>query len=89
MISQRSFLSVMLPLAILTGGLASAQAVAPEAPTIPRNLDVPGNALVATGPAPEIDLLGSGRDSRPARSLQPSESAYQVRPPRRTLGGSA
>jgi cyclic beta-1,2-glucan synthetase len=38
---------------------------------------------------PEIDLLGSGRDSRPARSLQPSESAYQVRPPRRTLGGSA
>ena len=66
MISPRSFLSVMLPLAVLTSGLASAQAPAPSAapapaePTIPRNLDVPGNALVASGPAPEIDLLYTG-----------------------------
>ena len=60
MISHRSFVSVFLPLAVLTGGLASAQVMAPAAPSIPRNLDVPGNALVAAGPAPEIDLLYTG-----------------------------
>jgi cyclic beta-1,2-glucan synthetase len=38
---------------------------------------------------PETHWLGSGRDSRPARSIQPPEPAYQVQPPRRTLGGSA
>src|SRR5258705_11521397 len=33
---------------------------APVAPTVPRTLDVPDGALIAAGPAPELDILYTG-----------------------------
>jgi len=68
MMSRRSMLSVMLPSLVLVAGFAAAQApapapapvVAPAAPSIPRALDVPDNALVAPGKAPDVDLLYTG-----------------------------
>jgi 2',3'-cyclic-nucleotide 2'-phosphodiesterase (5'-nucleotidase family) len=59
MISRRSPWSVTVPLAVLVSGIAAAQP-APGVPSIPRSLDPPNNALVAPGPAPEIDLLYTG-----------------------------
>jgi hypothetical protein len=64
----------MLPAAFLIASfaaaaepaLAPASAPAPAAtpaaaaPTIPRTLDIPNGALVAPGPAPEVDLLYTG-----------------------------
>jgi hypothetical protein len=72
MMSRRSLLGVMFPSLVLVAGFAAAQApapapapavapvVAPAAPSIPRALDVPDNALVAAGKAPEVDLLYTG-----------------------------
>ena len=68
MMSRRSLVSVVLPLLVLAAGIAAAQApppaappaAAPAAPSIPRPLDVPDNALVAAGKAPEVDLLYTG-----------------------------
>ncbi len=64
MMSRRSLMSVMLPLLVLVAGIAGAQAPSPApppaAPSIPRPLDVPDNALVAAGKAPEVDLLFTG-----------------------------
>jgi 2',3'-cyclic-nucleotide 2'-phosphodiesterase (5'-nucleotidase family) len=50
----------MLPVAILIAGQAAAQAPPAAVPKVPRNLNVPDGALVAAGPAPEIDLLYTG-----------------------------
>jgi 2',3'-cyclic-nucleotide 2'-phosphodiesterase (5'-nucleotidase family) len=54
----------MLPAAILIAGLVSAKgpapAGAPAAPSVPRTLTVPDGALIAAGPAPEVDLLYTG-----------------------------
>ena len=60
MMSRRSLLIVMLSLLVVVGGIAAVQAPPPAAPTIPRPLDVPDNALVAAGKAPEIELLYTG-----------------------------
>jgi hypothetical protein len=40
--------------------LAAAQVPAPPAPSVPRSLDIPDNALIAPGPAPEVDVLYTG-----------------------------
>jgi hypothetical protein len=76
MMSRRSSLSVMLPVLVLVFGFAAAQAPAPAPqsapppaassaapaalPSVPRPLDVPDNALVAPGKAPELELLYTG-----------------------------
>ena len=73
MMSRRSCLRWMLPIAILIVGIASVEAAPPATPTpppaptpspavvpIPRTLDVPDGALVAAGKAPEIDVLYTG-----------------------------
>ena len=66
MMSRRSLLAAKLALLVFTAGIALAQAPppapapAPVAPTVPRPLDVPDNALVAAGKAPEIELLYTG-----------------------------
>jgi hypothetical protein len=64
MMSRRSLLSVVLPLLVLVGGFAAAQAPPPApppaAPSAPRSLDPPDNALVAAGSAPEIEMLYTG-----------------------------
>ncbi len=59
MISPRFRLRWMLPVALLIAGIATAQAP-PGAPKVPRTLDVPAGALVAPGPAPELELLYTG-----------------------------
>ncbi len=76
MISSRSLLGWWLPGVVAVSGLALAQAppavapaVAPptaqpavpaDAPRVPRTLDVPDNALVAAGKAPQLDILYTG-----------------------------
>ena len=63
MISPRFRLRWMLPVALLIAGIATAQAppvAPPGAPKVPRTLDVPAGALVAPGPAPELELLYTG-----------------------------
>ena len=60
MMSRRWLPSVMLPILVVLGGIAAAQAPPPVAPTVPRPLDVPDNALVAAGKAPEIEVLYTG-----------------------------
>ena len=71
MISRRFRLRWMIPVAVLIAGIASAQTpqVAPSlappaapaaAPNVPRTLDVPDGALVASGKAPELELLYTG-----------------------------
>jgi hypothetical protein len=60
----------MLPAAIVMASVASAQTPPPDAPAavgpppgaqkVPRSLDVPDNALVAAGAAPELELLYTG-----------------------------
>jgi hypothetical protein len=68
MMSRRSSLNVMLSLLVLVAGIAAAQAAPPAgaaappaaAPTVARPLDVPDNALVAPGKAPELELLYTG-----------------------------
>ena len=62
--SRKSFARWMLPAVTLIAGLAAAQvppsAGAPAAPAVPRTLNVPDGALIAAGPAPELDLLYTG-----------------------------
>ena len=60
MMSLRSRLGWMLPVAILLSGFAVAQGPPPAAPAIARTLSVPDGALVAAGKAPEIDMLYTG-----------------------------
>ena len=74
MISPRFSLRWMLPVALLIAGIATAHAppaaapaappappvAPPGAPKVPRTLDVPAGALVAPGPAPELELLYTG-----------------------------
>jgi 2',3'-cyclic-nucleotide 2'-phosphodiesterase (5'-nucleotidase family) len=63
MISSRISSVVSLGFFVLFAGIAAAQAppvAAPAAPAVPKPLDVPNNALVAPGPAPEVDLLYTG-----------------------------
>lgn len=68
MISSRFRLTVLLPVAVLVAGFASAQApptAAPAptpaaAPKVPRTLDIPDGALVAAGKAPDLDVLATG-----------------------------
>ncbi len=55
---RRSFLVLMLPVAVLTLGSAAAQTPGPQA--VPRTLDIPDGALVAAGKASELDLLYTG-----------------------------
>jgi hypothetical protein len=55
----------MLPLILLAGNIAAAQAPAAApaaAPALaaPRGLDIPNGALVAPGTAPEVDVLYTG-----------------------------
>jgi len=71
---RRFWLRWLLPVVVLIAGIAGLQAAAPAAPAapaatpapqpivvpIPRSLDVPDNALVAAGKAPEIDVLYTG-----------------------------
>ena len=63
MISRCFRLRGMLPVAILISGFAFAQAppvAPPAAPKVPRSLQVPDGALVASGKAPELELLYTG-----------------------------
>jgi len=67
MASCRSGRKGLLLFAILIAGFSAAgapSAAAPTAPapvpTIPRTLDIPDGALVAAGPAPELDILYTG-----------------------------
>ena len=61
---SRSSARWMLPAAALLTGLAVAQVPtapgSPAAPSVPRTLNVPDGALIAAGPAPELDLLYTG-----------------------------
>jgi len=60
MISYRSIPRAFVAAALLTGG-ALVLAAAPAAiPSVPRSLDIPDGALVASGPAPELDILYTG-----------------------------
>ena len=59
--SRRSIAAWMLPASLLIAGICAAQAPPPPAaPSIPRSLNVPDGALIAAGPAPELDLLYTG-----------------------------
>jgi len=69
MTSRGSYLSWMLPLILLVGNIAAAQAPAAAPATapatapalaVPRGLDIPNGALVAPGTAPEVDVLYTG-----------------------------
>ena len=60
MMSRRTSLIVMVPALVLVFGLAAAQAPPAAVPSVPRPLDVPDNALVAPGKAPEVELLYTG-----------------------------
>jgi hypothetical protein len=60
MTSRRTPWIVMLPALVLIFGLAAAQAPPAALPSVPRPLDVPNNALVAPGQAPEVELLYTG-----------------------------
>jgi hypothetical protein len=68
MISRRCSSLVVLPFLVLVARAAAAQAPPPAAaaaapaaaPTVPRTLDVPDNALVAGGKAPEVELVYTG-----------------------------
>ena len=59
----RSYPRWVLPMALLLASLAAAAETSPApapALAIPRTLDIPNGALVAPGPAPEVDLLYTG-----------------------------
>jgi hypothetical protein len=49
------------PAAPAAAPAAAAPAPVPaDAPRVPRTLDIPDNALVAAGPAPQLDILYTG-----------------------------
>ena len=62
MIPFRSSLKALIPLTLLIAcAFAAAATAAPAAiPSVPRTLDIPDGALVASGPAPELDILYTG-----------------------------
>ena len=61
MTSRRSIATWTLPAILLIGGTVAAQAPgSAAAPSVPRTLNVPDGALIAAGPAPELDLLYTG-----------------------------
>jgi len=55
-----SMLLVGLALALPIAGHAAPAAPPANAPAVPRTLDVPEGALVAAGPAPDLDVLYTG-----------------------------